>query len=180
MRYPFSATLVIGAALCVPAGAGDPAKLTRACPRLAPINGAPAGTLLIDNDTVLRLAKEGRFAAVARPTTLPEISQPVSSPKSALIQRWRAEYRRSATAIHGAEKRLAKAQGEFAALEARYDSLRKANQRFRLQPRLDAKKKQIGQLIEDLKHARSDFSNVIRRARLDGAQPGWFRGLQRP
>ena len=183
MRYSptFFAALTIGGALCVTAIAGDPEKLTQACPRLAPINGAPAGKTVIDNDTVLELAKEGRFAAIAtRQPTLPDKKQPVSSVEPSLIHRWRAEYRRSAAAIHNTEQRLTKAKGELAALENRYFALRKTIQRIRLQPRLDAKKEHIVKLTKDLRHARQAFSSVIRRARLDGAQPGWFRGLHRP
>lgn len=183
MRYsPTSlAALTIGAAICATAAAGDPEKLTRACPRLAPINGAPAGTIVIDNETVLQLAKKGRFAAIAiRQPTLPNKNQPVPSVESSLKKRWRAEYRRSAAAISNIEQQVAKANGELAALESRYFSLRKAIQRIRLQPRLDAKKEQIVHLTKDLRQARATFSRVIRQARLDGAQPGWFRGLHRP
>lgn len=183
MRYPhtYFAALTISAAMCVSAVAGDPAKLTRACPRLAPINGAPAGKTVIDNHTVLQLAKEGRFAAITtRQPTLPNQKQPKPSVKSSLIQRWRNEYRRSAAAIHKSEQRLTRTKDEFSALETRYFALRKSSQRIRLQPRLDAKKEQIVQLTKDLRHARGEFSSVIRRARLEGAQPGWFRGLHRP
>lgn len=183
MRYSPSslAALTVGAAICATAAAGDPEKLTRACPRLAPINGAPAGMTVIDNDTVLQLAKKGRFAAIAvRQPALPDKKPQAPSNESSRKKRWRAEYRRSAEAIHKTEQQLTKARGEFEALESRYFSLRKAIQRIRLQPRLDAKKEQIVHLTKDLRHARNTFSRVIRQARLDGAQPGWFRGLHRP
>jgi len=183
MRYsptPFL-KLALYLVVCTTANAGDPTKLTQACPRLAPIDGAPAGTTVIDNNTVLRLAKKGRIAAVAdRQSPESDLKKPTSSAGSSSKKKWRAEHRRFVSAIHKFQQKLTKAETEFGALEAQLFALRKEIQRIRLRPRLDAKKQQIAQLKKNLRHARDGFSRMIREARRVGAQPGWFRDLPRP
>ncbi len=183
MQYSFVqfATLTIFLTTCATANAGNPKKLTQACPRLAPIDGVPAGTWLIDNATVLRLAKKGRIAAVdvSRPSVADsQIPTPIA--EAAVKKRWRAEHRRSVSAIHNLRIQLTKAENEHEALKSQYFALRKETQRIRLRPRLDTKAHQVKQLKSNLRGARDGFSRVIREARLAGAQPGWFRDLPRP
>ncbi|MEN8164515.1 MAG: hypothetical protein ABFS37_10335 [Acidobacteriota bacterium] len=183
MRYSPTqfVNLALCVAMCVTANAGDPKKLTQACPRLAPIDGAPAGTTLIDNDTVLRLAKEGRIAAVADSrASAADSERPSSSAESSIKNRWRTEHRRSVSAIQKLKQQLEKAESEHKALEAQLFALRKEIQRIRLRPRLHAKAQQIELLKKNLRHALDSFSRMIREARLAGAQPGWFRDLPRP
>ncbi len=175
--------LALCLAVCATANAGDPKKLTQACPRLAPINGAPAGSTLIDNNMVLRLAKKGRIAAIAdRRPSASDSQKPTSNAgsSSSVKKQWRAEHRRSVSAIHKLQQQLEKAESEHQALEAQIFALRKEIQRIRLRPRLDAKAQQIAQLKRNLRHALASFSRMIREARFDGAQPGWFRDLPRP
>ncbi len=183
MRY-FPTPLVnlaLCLAMCAPAAAGDPKKLTQACPRLAPIDGAPAGATVIDNKTVLRLAKKGRIAAIAdRQQPATDSKNPTSSGGASSKKHWRAEHRRSVSSIHKLQQQLTKAEAEHEALESQLFALRKEIQRIRLRPRLDAKARQIEQLKKNLRHARDSFSRMIREARLEGAQPGWFRDLPRP
>ena len=183
MRYFFAqfVNLALCVAVCATANAGDPTKLTQACPRLAPIDGAPAGTTVIDNNTVLRLAKKGRIAAIAdRQPPESDSKKPTSSAGSSSKKKWRAEPRRSVSAIHKLQQQLTKAEAEYEALESQLFALRKEIQRIRLRPRLDAKKNQVSQLKKNLRHTRDGFSRMIREARLAGAQPGWFRDLPRP
>ncbi len=183
MRYSPTqfVNLALCLAMCAAANAGNPKKLTQACPRLAPIDGAPAGTTIIDNATVLRLAKKGRIAAIAdRQQSVPDSINPTSGGGFSDKKRWRAEHRRAVSDIHKLQQQLIKAEGEHEALESHLFALRKEIQRIRLRPRLHAKAQQIAQLKKNLRHARDSFSRVIREARLDGAQPGWFRDLPRP
>ena len=183
MRYSLVqfTTLTIFLAAFATVNAGNPKKLTQACPRLAPIDGAPAGSRVIDNATVLRLAKKGRIAAVSvsRPSvTDSQIPTPLA--EVAVKKRWRAEHRRSVSAIQNLRTQLTKAENEHEALKSQYFALRKETQRIRLRPRLDTKAHQVKQLKRNLRGARAGFSRVIREARLAGAQPGWFRDLPRP
>jgi len=173
--------LALCLAMCAPTSAGNPKKLTQACPRLAPINGAPAGTAIIDNATVLKLAKKGRIAAIADPQqSVPDSKSPTSGSGPSDKKYWRTEHRRAVSGIHKLQQQLIKAEGEHEALESQLFALRKEIQRIRLRTRLDAKAQQIAQLKKNLRHARDSFSRVIREARLEGAQPGWFRDLPRP
>ena len=123
------ATLTICLATCVAVDAGDPKKLTQACPRLAPIDGAPAGTTVIDNLMVLRLAKKGRIAAVApdRPP-VPESHDLTPAAEAKIKKRWRAEHRRSVIAIHTLQEQLTQAEGEYEALESLLRSLDNVNE----------------------------------------------------
>ncbi len=174
-------TLTICLALCVTVNAGNPKRLTQACPRLAPIDGAPAGTTVIDNDMVLRLAEKGRIAAVADShPAVTDSQRPSSAAEAGIKKRWRAEYRRSVTAIQKLRQQLTKAEGEHEALESQFFALQKEIQRIRLRPRLKAKAHQVGKLKKDLQRAMAGFSKAVRDARQAGAQPGWFRDLPRP
>jgi len=163
------------------AHAGDPSSLTRACPRLNPIDGAPAGETVIDNKTVTRLANEGRIAAITtNQTTKCTPPRPQGDPDAGSKNYWRKEHHRCVLKIQGIRQQIARTVSERTALRERFFSLRKESQRIRLQIALDAKTRQIDELKDTLKRAWSEFSSTIRRARKAGAQPGWFRDLPRP
>ena len=183
MRYNFAqcTTLMICLATCVAANAGNPKRLTQACPHLAPIDGAPAGASVIDNDMVLQLAEKGRIAAVAdsRPTVTDSKSLSPAA-EGGIKKRWRAEHRRSVAAIHKLQQQVTKAEGEYQALKSQFFALRKEVQRIRLRPRMETKAHQVKILQKNLQCALDGFSKVVREARLAGAQPGWFRDLPRP
>ncbi len=183
MRYFLAqcTTLTICLVACLSANAGNPKKLTQACPHLAPIDGAPAGTTVIDNDMVIRLAEKGRIAAVA--DRLPSVTDSHNLTPAADAgnkKHWRAEHRRSVAAIHKIQQQLVNAEGEHDALKSQFFALRKEEQRIRLRPRLKAKAHQVEFLKKSLQHAMNGFSKTVRDARLAGAQPGWFRDLPRP
>jgi len=183
MQYLFAkfTSLTFCLVACATVNAGNPKKLTQVCPHLAPINGAPAGAAVIDNDMVIQLAEKGRIAAVAdsRPVvTDSQILTPTA--ESGNKKHWRAEHRRSVSVIHKLQQQVTKAEGEYEALKSQFFALRKEVQRIQFQPRLDAKARQGEQLKKNLRGARDGFSRVIRDARLAGAQPGWFRDLPRP
>ena len=183
MRYFLAqfTTLTFCLAVCVNVNAGNPKRLTQACPGLAPIDGAPAGTTIIDNDMILRLAEKGRFAAVAdsRPS---ETDSKVLTPaaEAGIIKHWRVEHRRSVATVHKLQQQLTKVEGEYEALKSQFFALRKEVQRIRFEPRLKTKAHQVEILKKNLQSAMDGFSKTIRDARQAGAQPGWFRDLPRP
>jgi hypothetical protein len=183
MRFPFPLEIALGLSLATlsVAQAADPGGLARACPRLAPINGSPAGETIIDNATVTRLATKGHIAAITNNLT-GNINLPrsPSNPDDKTKKYWRKEHQRCVTAIHEIKRRLEKAESEKTTLRDQFFSLRNEKQRIRLQAAIDAKTRQIGQLKNRLDRAVSEFSTTIRQARNGGAQPGWFRDLPRP
>jgi septal ring factor EnvC (AmiA/AmiB activator) len=183
MRYPFPFETTLGLCLATlsVAHAADPGGLARACPRLAPINGSPAGEIIIDNATVTRLATTGHIAAITNNLT-GNIDPPRSppTPDNTTKKHWRREHRRCVTAIHEIKRQIAKVESEKTTLRDQFFSLRNEKQRIRLQTAIDAKIRQIDQLKDRLKRAVSGFSRTIRQARKAGARPGWFRDLPRP
>ena len=183
MRYILTqfTILVIGVAAVSTVTAGDPKQLTRACPQLLPIDGVPVGKIVINNKTVLEMAKKGRFAAVTNhKTPTAEPPNPKSSSEAAKKKKWRSEHRRAVKAVHDMRLRLSQAENEHEALKSRFFSASKESQRIRLRPQLDSKAFQVSQLKQELKGSLDMFSRTIREARLEGAQPGWFRDLPRP
>ncbi len=174
-------TLVIFLSTCSVGDAGNPKKLVQACPRLAPIAGAPAGSTVIDNLTVLRLAKKGRIAAISGNRKTAADSPILSAEVDPRIKKkWRSEYRKSVAAIQRLKQKLRDSEAQYQGLQAQFFNLRKENQRLRLQPRLDAKAHQVEQLRRNLQCAMNGFSRTIQEARKVGAQPGWFRDLPKP
>lgn len=183
MRY--SLTQITTLALCLTLGttvdAGDPKRLTQACPRLAPIDGVSAGTTIIDNAAVLRLAEQGRIAAVSKssPSALAP-SGLKSTNESTSKNQWRSKHQKSVSAIHTIKQQLAQVGREHQALKSKWFAVSKESQRIRIELRMKVKAQQVRQLQEKLRGSMGEFSSLIRRARLAGAQPGWFRDLPRP
>lgn len=183
-RYPIVLPICLCCALFPHTVTADPPgrRLGDACPKLAPVTGQPAGTIVIDNRMVEKLAREGRIAAVTNTERIPDEPDPGqrSAADDKTIEKWRRAYSRAAEDIRRSDRALRKAGADLKVLEARYATLTKDVQRQRLEPKLDAKAAEIRELERAARQARSHFSGVIRAARKAGARPGWFRGLKRP
>lgn len=181
--------------LCVawPVGiAAEPTKkLGDVCPRLHIPGtenkpGAADEPIIIDNRMVRLLAEKGRFAAIAAPAAVEESVETSADTlnkakkPSKTRDRWRSEHRREVAAIRKLALRLAVAREDLRGLQDQYYGAHSEAQRIRIEPRLNRKKLEIKDLEYSLQKQRASFSRLIREARQDGAQPGWFRDLPRP
>lgn len=129
--------------------------------------------LVITNDTVDRLADHGVLTSCTpRARASPAMPRPTPVPASR-----RAHWRRQ---VEAQRARIARTTDELARIDARIDSLEDAafdggSKAYRLWAKVDEAKRQRQVVERRLDREQSELSAIVRAARREGAEPGWFR-----
>ena len=156
---------------------------------LPPANAGPEtanSPVVIDNESVARIAGETTFAAIASvdvnggPESSDEMANEPTFDQSKTREKWGKRHRREVKTIRSLQNQISKAMTDLAALKDRFFHASSEKQRIRIEPRLKAQKQKLSKLRDQLSTAKISFSQMIREARKEGAQPGWFRDLPRP
>lgn len=133
--------------------------------------------IVIDQNILSHLASRGRIAGVAKPKAE---SAPIASPKPGLRQAWRSQYSKAAAKILKVDEKVRSVREKIKALEARIAASRSAQTRFRLGTEIEVQQSRVESLLRERERLRNGLNHVVRLARKDGAQPGWFRDLAHP
>jgi septal ring factor EnvC (AmiA/AmiB activator) len=143
--------------------------------------GTDSGQIVISDHNLQTLAARGRLTAV--PTAA--WSGPVGTSKNAdkssaqladQERKWRGRYRRQLAKVRTLETRLATLDRRLKALEDAATSVaRSLRQWAAARAKLESARSDRAALAERLDDERAELERIIREARREGAQPGWFR-----
>lgn len=133
------------------------------------------GAVVITNDNLAGLAAAGRLSTTAGvgASTPPATATPSPREDASLRKRWRTAYRRQRERVFALEEQLARLDLEVAAAEEADRS--RPPGRARRPDRAPALRQRREALAARLDRERSELRRIVREARADGAQPGWFR-----
>ncbi len=180
------AGMVLVAALASAATVGNPAPTTGPTPTPRPGTLAayagrvtlrrpptadPDAPLEITTDDLSELGVGG--ALTLGGSTGPPIATPATplpTPDPGVRERWCHRYAAKRAALHRLETRRK-------ALLDDLDLLQGGRLTARTLARIDQAKAKLDRLDEELRRAEHALAAVVRAARKEGAQPGWFRGL---
>ncbi len=141
--------------------------------RASPLQQGEDGGILITNDTVRELREGGSVTAVSGPGA--PTGSPTTTPSHPAARRayWRRCVDAQRRRIAAAADELAKADARVRALEdAALAGGRGAVKRW---AKVDEAKRRRLVIARHLRREREALGAVIRAARREGAEPGWFR-----
>ena len=137
-------------------------------------NGDP---IVIDQAALTRLASQGRIAAVGADTPHRKTPKP---PSASLRRSWRQRYSAAAAKILKIQEKIRSIQQKIRSLQARAEKGRSGKTSFRIDDEIEVQRSRIQELQAQEQILGHALNHVIRQARKDGAQPGWFRDLPHP
>lgn len=133
--------------------------------------------IIINRNTLAHLASHGRIAAVAKQGSAAESREPSTTGKR---RAWRKRYSAAVSKILKVDEKIRSIHQKIRSLEDRAARSRSGKAQFHIEDQIDVQRSRI----EELKRQRHDLENalnhVVREARREGAQPGWFRDLPHP
>lgn len=148
--------------------------------------------IVIDNETLRKYADQGRVTTVERPPassgvygSTRELAGGMGgvppSDDAAKRAYWRGLYEQQLRLVQSLQQQIAVLDREIPGLwrdfYARDDPMYRDGV---IKPKLDEALTRRNQMEEQLNQERARLPKIREDARLDGAQPGWFRGLERP
>jgi len=138
--------------------------------------------LVIDQKTLEKIAKTGRIAATAQPASgqTAAVSTGKGNPGNTVRNRWRRRYATAAKKILRVDEQIRRMQQRIAKLRRRLDTSRKVKDQFRIEDEISARESDIAALRKQRQKLMGELDHVVREARHEGAQPGWFRELPHP
>jgi len=179
-----SPVLLGSLALCAALGGASeptptppPSSLARLAGRLELDRSALGGegAVVITNDNLADLAAAGRLSTTAgvKASPPPPAATPSPRDQAALRERWRTAYRRQRERVFALEEQLVRLDLEVAAA-AEADRSRPPGS-ARRPDRAPVLRQRREALAARVDRERSELRRIVREARADGAQPGWFR-----
>jgi hypothetical protein len=140
--------------------------------------GTADGVLVISNSNLPELAARGLLtsamgegSAAPTPAATPAVAD---AGERARRQLWRSRVRAQRERVARLQEQLGQLEADLASLE-RAVSTASARQEVTLKPKLEKARQRREATAARLERERSELDAVIRSARADGAEPGWFR-----
>jgi hypothetical protein len=185
--------VMVGAALwCLPVIADEPTP--------TPVQGATASTqqrptrtpIVIDNETLRKYADQGRITSVERQPSSRAAQSGATGLAGGMGRNpdgddaakrlyWREMYQQQLDLVQTLERQVETLDREIPGLwrdfYARDDPMYRDGV---IKPKLDEALARRNEMEEQLNEERERLPKIREDARRDGAQPGWFRGLDQP
>jgi hypothetical protein len=130
--------------------------------------GDSAGHLVLTNDTVSGIAEGATITLGAVVTVAPKSSKASSRGGSTDRARWRAVHQKQ-------HKVIADLQQRRSVLEIEISHLKKQQLTPKILARLDRTAAKRRHVEREISRAREELARIVRDARRQGAEPGWFR-----
>ncbi|HSL18549.1 MAG TPA: hypothetical protein VLB51_11650 [Methylomirabilota bacterium] len=129
---------------------------------------AADGAIVITDDTLTELGEGAVVTLAGEPAApLPELTPgPTADPKAR--SRWRS-------AVLAQSRKIAGLQARRDAAELELDRLERGSLDARTLDRIEKAEAKLRQIDAEIARERAVLSRIVRDARKDGAQPGWFR-----
>ncbi len=130
---------------------------------------APGEPLLVTTQDLAEIGAGGALSVGNAPSAIADPG-PIPTPDPAVRERWRRRYAAKSAVVHRLEARRAALQDDIRRLEGGRLTARSL-------ARIDQTRSELASLEKELRSAREGLAVVVRAARKEGAEPGWFRGL---
>jgi len=127
-----------------------------------------SGRVILTNDTVAGIADGRTITLGAVPSAGPRSSSASGHGGGSTRARWRAAHQRQQRVITDLERQLS-------LLEIEIDHLEKQQLTPKILARLDRVESKRQHLEQQTARAREELARIVRDARRQGAEPGWFR-----
>jgi hypothetical protein len=162
-----------------PAASTDPTPTPTPRPRtlsdfarstvLVRVPSASEGGIVITGDNLDELGRDASLSVAGAPGPEPPgRADPVDGVDPKLRQRWRQK-------VLAQSSRIAALEAKRAAAEAAIDRLERGRLDARALDRIEKAEGRLAMIDADLRRAKRELSRIVREARKQGAQPGWFR-----
>jgi len=146
---------------------------------LANTRDDPNAAILIDQKMLMELSKKGRIAGTGVSSApLPEEKE--SPPSEAGRNKWRNKHRTLVRKIRKHRGKIEKIKKKIRLLDDKYSTAGSWKTIAHLEEQIRIQKEALGILQLEDATMMTEFSGMIRDARKEGAQPGWFRDLPQP
>ena len=124
--------------------------------------------IVITGDNLDELGRGARFCVTSEPVSEPLKPVPDTRIDPKLRARWRSK-------VLAQSQRIARLEARRAAVEAEIDRLERGRLDARTLDRIERAEAKLRLVDTDLRRERTALSRIVREARKQGAQPGWFR-----
>jgi hypothetical protein len=184
--------IMVGAALWwLPVGADEPSP-TAVQSAASSTQKSTRTPIVIDNETLRKYAEQGTVTMVERPSSSQGVGgsagelaggmgRDAAGNDAAKMLYWRALYQKQLQLVRSLEQQIAVLDREIPGLwrdfYARDDPMYRDGV---IKPKLDEALARRTRMEEQLNEERARLPKIREDARRDGAQPGWFRGLDQP
>jgi len=146
---------------------------------LANTRDDPNAAILIDQKMLMELSKKGRIAGTGvSSASLPKEEESPSS--EAGRNKWRNKHRTLVRKIRKHRGKIEKIKKKIRLLDDKYSTAGSWKTIAHLEEQIRVQKEALGVLQLEDATMMTEFSGMIRDARKEGAQPGWFRDLPQP
>jgi hypothetical protein len=126
------------------------------------------GPIVITGDNLDELGHDAVFSIAGKPLAPPFEPDPNSRVDPKLRARWRSK-------VLAQSERIARLDARRAAVEAEIDRLERGRLDSRTLDRIERAEDKLRLVDADIKREKAALSRLVRDARRQGAQPGWFR-----
>ncbi len=173
-------SVVVALAAVVPCAADSLSDYARKTPLARP--AAVGASLVISNDTLDALAERGCLTTASPGGD--EVAGHQGGPEARAGDRvdeekkrssWRRQHRRQAAQVETARAALRALDDRIEELDRRRFEAGPSRRGASLAGRLDELRSKRRQAVARLERERAELAAIVREARRDGAQPGWFR-----
>ena len=124
--------------------------------------------VLITTDNLRTLGEGGVLTTASMPAVEPNTIHPTAEVDPKIRERWRRK-------VHGQSEVIARLQSKRSAVEADIDQIERGKLDGRALDRLAKTETKLRAIDAEIKNEKAQLSRIVRQARKDGAQPGWFR-----
>ncbi len=126
------------------------------------------GPIVITGDNLDELGRNALFSVTSEPVAEPLEPDPDSGVDSKARERWRSK-------VLAQSRRIARLEARRAAVEAEIDRLERGRLDARTLDRIERAEAKLQLVDADIAREKRGLSRIVREARKQGAQPGWFR-----
>jgi hypothetical protein len=126
------------------------------------------GPIVITGDNLDELGRNALFSVTSEPVAEPLEPDPDNGVDPEARERWRSK-------VLAQSRRIARLEARRAAVEAEIDRLERGRLDARTLDRIERAEAKLRLVDADIAREKTTLSRIVREARKQGAQPGWFR-----
>jgi hypothetical protein len=130
--------------------------------------GGGTGTIVITGDNLAELGRGAVVTQVEHPIAPPPVVRDIATPTAKTRERWRKK-------VLAKSRSIAKLETGKQAIEAEIDRLARGRLDSRTLDRIERAEARLEQAEAEIRRENVELAKIVRDARKEGAQPGWFR-----
>lgn len=126
------------------------------------------GPIVITSDNLDELGRDALFSVTSEPLAEPLEPGPDTRVDPKVRARWRSK-------VLAQSERIARLEARRTSVEAEIDRLERGRLDARTLDRIERAEAKLHLIDADIRREKTVLSRIVREARKQGAQPGWFR-----